>query len=872
MWRKIALISFFVASFQLVYATHNKAGDITYKHVSGLTYEIIITIFADINSPAIVRKDIKIDWDDNTDDSLRVSSEVDIGDGTLKRTWIGQHTYPGPGSYRIRVEDPNRNAGVNNIDNSVNVPFTLETLLRIFPSADLVNNSVILLNDPVDRACNGVEYRYNPGAYDPDGDSIAYELIESKGLGGLIAPGFEFPSASNSISVDPETGDLIWDKPDENGIFNVAILIKEYRNTVKISEVLRDLQVLVVAGCENDAPLIISDSLVCIEAENNLNISIIGRDPNLVDNVTLSATGEVLEAPINANFNSGLIGNPTNASFSWNTRCTHVRRPLYNLSVRAEDNADDRGSFSLVNFKTIGIKVMAPAPENFTLNPIGNAIELNWDNGTCQNASGYFLYRRIDSSGYLPGNCSAGVPKNIGYKKIASIDDLNNTTFLDNNNGEGLVPGQKYCYLVTSFFSDLDVESKASIEICGMIEKVVPVITNVSVVQTDNLNGSIDLAWSPPTVFDAIGFPPPYRYLIHEQLTNNQEILIDSTLSINDTTFSISNINTFSQAHTYKISLFSLGNTRSLVGRSASAASIFLTISESDETLQLDWSESVPWNNQSYVIFRKHPDSGSFDSLDISFESSYTDSMLINEREYCYFIRSVGSYSLPSVKNPLLNLSQVRCATPIDNMPPCAPDVITLADSRCSIIDTVLKWNDIRNSCGPDLNEYTVYRSSTREGELLSIGTVKEPIYRALNFGNVENIAGCFAVSATDSTGNESELSNKVCINFCPIYELPNVFTPNGDGINDIYTPVQPYRDVEKIDLSIFNRWGDKVFQTADPSINWNGQHMDNDEILNDGVYFYRCFVFEKSLSQSSSPRVLKGTITIIDADGNITD
>ena len=55
----------------------------------------------------------------------------------------------------------------------------------------------------------------------------------------------------------------------------------------------------------------------------------------------------------------------------------------------------------------------------------------------------------------------------------------------------------------------------------------------------------------------------------------------------------------------------------------------------------------------------------------------------------------------------------------------------------------------------------------------------------------------------------------------CDIY-VPNSFTPNHDNLNDKF---QPYSNCEFIDynLMIFNRWGEKIYETTRTNISWDG-------------------------------------------------
>ena len=131
------------------------------------------------------RTTMPIFWGDNTGDEIPriVFTPVpDVYDITLN-IYKGTHTFPAPGSYVISVEDPNRNGGVINIPNSINVPMFIESELVINPFLGY-NNSVQLLNPPIDQGCVGKLFIHNPAAYDVDGDSLSYQLVVCQGAGG----------------------------------------------------------------------------------------------------------------------------------------------------------------------------------------------------------------------------------------------------------------------------------------------------------------------------------------------------------------------------------------------------------------------------------------------------------------------------------------------------------------------------------------------------------------------------------------------------------------------------------------------------------------------------------------------------------------
>lgn len=68
-------------------------------------------------------------------------------------------------------------------------------------------------------------------------------------------------------------------------------------------------------------------------------------------------------------------------------------------------------------------------------------------------------------------------------------------------------------------------------------------------------------------------------------------------------------------------------------------------------------------------------------------------------------------------------------------------------------------------------------------------------------------------------------------------YFLPNAFTPNNDSVNDYYKGIGIIGRAENYRFSIWNRWGELVFQTSDPEEGWNGQKFNNGRPAPSGVY-----------------------------------
>jgi len=73
-----------------------------------------------------------------------------------------------------------------------------------------------------------------------------------------------------------------------------------------------------------------------------------------------------------------------------------------------------------------------------------------------------------------------------------------------------------------------------------------------------------------------------------------------------------------------------------------------------------------------------------------------------------------------------------------------------------------------------------------------------------------------------------------------PSLFVPNAFTPDGDGKNDVFFPITADMVDEEHELMIFDRWGQLVFETKDARQGWDGRHLNGGEILPQGVYVWR--------------------------------
>ena len=645
-------------------ATHQRAAEITYTWLGGNAYEFTLTCYTYTPSPAGLQRDsLLVQWGDGMEEYIPRVVLQNLGEDYTLNVYKQIHNYSSSGTYTISMEDANRNFGVINVPNSVMVPMHIETELVINPFLGY-NNSVQLLNAPVDKGCVGKLYLHNPSAYDPDGDSLSYRLVTCKGQDGIEIPGYTLPQASQSFVIDSVTGELRWDAPLMQGEYNVAIMVEEWRHGVKIGSVVRDMQIL-ISACDNDLPQIQCDDQYCLVAGEQLDFVISASDPN-GDNVTLTVSGAPLELAI-----SPAMVNPETAfgmhpemEFLWNTTYAHVRNTPYQLVVHAKD---DDTPVSLTNVKTISINVMAPKVQGFAADLHGHDVTLSWLAYPCPNATSLQVYRKAGCDGYEPDACETGIRN--GYQLIVTLDNVSATSYTDHD----LAQGVSYEYRILAQFPDgaLSIVSDAA---CVELKNDSPLMTHVTNDSIDLVSGHVVTCWAKPKEIDA-QYVAPFSYSLTRILDGETSVVYEGA----DTTFLDATVD-LAEAVTliYKVEMRDAN--QQLMGESATASAVMLSANGSNDAANLSWTEAVPWIVDSTQVFKEENEH--FVRIASVTGMTYTDSDVESDETYRYYVRTFGHYTMEGIMQPLVNYSAIKTVRigheePVEEFSYTLPNVIT---------------------------------------------------------------------------------------------------------------------------------------------------------------------------------------------------
>ena len=877
---------------------------------------------------------------------------------TYLNIYTFEHTFPSSGGFTVSFIGENRNPGVLNMSNSVDQSFYISTYVFIDPALGL-NHSPVLTAPAIDKAGVNQVYLHNPAAYDADGDSLVFSLLPSQKVTASVSsivgppcagatgnnqftaqtvPNFRYPNdpaitgstppqvVYNGVPVgvpgapaifvqNSATGQITWNAPVAVGYYNVAMQVEEYRRLPLgarlIGRVIRDLQII-VSATSNLRPIITIPADLCVIAGQPVTGTVTAVDGGIgsvQSPISLFAYSGIIPP---ATFGQNLTGPPlARGTFNWQTECSNVARLPYLVVFKAQDNPGPitPGNPPLIDEKTWRITVVGPAPQNLRATSVvgsgtnPNSVVLNWNTYQCANASRIYIYRKINTSTFVPGPCDTGIPASAGYTRIASVA-ANITTFTDSNTDasgtvRGLDRGQTYCYRIYAEFPlPAGGASIASQEACASFPGSAARLIKVDVETTGTTTGQMQVCWTRPrgVAGSILDGTPSYVLSRGEGLTPTAFTPIATLTSLADTCYTDTAINTQDLQYTYKLEFvrtFPPGDNRAPI-REASPTASSVRISAipaniAATAVTVSWTYNVPWDNalRPAVVFRRIGGTGVFTRIGTAATSNtggtYADNdpALRKGQTYCYYVQTDGQYVGVSYLSSLLNRSQQRCL--VLNSPPCRP-VLTLQNTNCDSLAALqefpklnerytnrLRWNlsNLPAGCDATIASYRVYYRPTPTGRfaLLTTTTQTSFLHTDLEFSG-----GCYAVQAVAPSGIVSDTSNVACQDNCLFFKLPNIFTPNGDNQNAVFRP-KNNSPIRSIHFQAFNRWGVKVFENTTTSsnsvlINWDGggpvgeSGNGNGGKVADGIYYY---LAEVSFADfANTKRTYKGWVEII--------
>lgn len=727
-----------------IWATHIRAGEIVAIRTSNssLTYKFTVIGYTDTGSTVIFGGG-DIDFGDGTvlnlTDNAEDNGTTNLEDEVAYNYFEITHTFSAPGKYTVRYNERNRNAGIQNMSNSVDTPFYIETTILIDPFVGL-NNTPVFLVPPIDKGAVGAAFLHNPGAFDSDGDSLSYRLTEPKQALDRVVNNYLSPADPSFYSdylngneaqtdipvfeIDAITGNLTWDAPGAPGEYNIAFIVDEWRKIegewFLLGSLTRDMQVI-IEDTDNERPEITPPPDLCVEAGMTINEIITASDPD-GQRVKIEAFG----GPFQQNLNSATLtpealyqASPASVTFNWQTACELVRRRPYEVQLKATDEPELGPK--LVDFKTWNITVVAPAPTGLsaTIQP-NRSVQLDWDSyAGCVGASRIQIWRRVDSYEFLAEDCNVGLPESAGYQLIDTVD-VATTTYLDDNHGARLAPGANYCYrIVATFPEPAGGESYASTEVCAEMGLTAPIIVEVDVEETNETTGQIFLKWQLPEDLDLNDYEYEIvRFVGQGGVTNPDTIATDipRISGVNFLTYTDTGLDTKINSYHYVINMMLVGDDDP-IDWSTPAASVWLEASSTTEAIILNWEALTPWSNivqpetgdpvdkYYHTIYRYEGDGfveeadltlSDFDSLtsvDAALTGLYfedvrdeTDNPLDPNLVYYYYVETRGSYgNALIVDDPIVNKSQFNSAQLDDGVAPdCTPVLSFDSDFDCA--------------------------------------------------------------------------------------------------------------------------------------------------------------------------------------------
>jgi gliding motility-associated-like protein len=122
--------------------------------------------------------------------------------------------------------------------------------------------------------------------------------------------------------------------------------------------------------------------------------------------------------------------------------------------------------------------------------------------------------------------------------------------------------------------------------------------------------------------------------------------------------------------------------------------------------------------------------------------------------------------------------------------------------------------------------------------------------------------AGTYSVqlTVTDSLGCTASVLHGTYTIYSPEVNVPNLFTPNGDGANDTWR--LNYTGAQRSEVQVYDRWGRMVYSATNPVAGWDGSIAGSGAAAPSGVYFYVIKIAAPDANHE--PRILRGELSLM--------
>lgn len=343
----------------------------------------------------------------------------------------------------------------------------------------------------------------------------------------------------------------------------------------------------------------------------------------------------------------------------------------------------------------------------------------------------------------------------------------------------------------------------------------------------------IDLSWNEYLNLPNGGLR---KYNIYCSKNNQAFELIDSVISAgytHDIGFETANYRYYIQAVGVDTTLKPLSN---LLNVSATLpqqpTKLYIKYADvaSDSLVRIGFLHDVNAKVRHYRIMRAISESGPFqyigkvDFTTVSDVLEFNDNMAFtDERSYYYQVVTVDSCGNTTLSS---NIGRT---------------IFLQANASKNYIN-YLNWNPYQYWID-GVRYYRIYRSMGNDGAFRPVNTIEGTrlsYQDDLGFELSKDGNYCYYVTAIEQFNSvyfssDTTRSNRICIKQNPIMFVPNAFTPNNDGVNDEFKASLIFIEDQNFLMSIFNRWGNLVFQSGNPNDSWDGTF--DGVAMPDGMY-----------------------------------